>query len=124
MQELQPAPGCAIGDSFPDRAETLAWWEANYANDRLEYFQLQIYCKKFNTEFKMRNMAVGNMDYPFINLRGTPWFGILYFLGRLRRAIFNRLHTILKTLVLQTSSSPNIVLDTMVRLRHLSVPAS
>ena len=103
---------------------SLAWWEANYANDRLEYFQLQIYCKKFNTEFKMRNMAVGNMDYPFINLRGTPWFGILYFLGRLRRAIFNRLHTILKTLVLQTSSSPNIVLDTMVRLRHLSVPAS
>ena len=51
VQELQPAPGCAMGDSFPDRAETLARWEANYANDRLDYFQLQIYCKTFNTEF-------------------------------------------------------------------------
>ena len=28
VQELQPAPGCAMGDSFPDRAETLARWEA------------------------------------------------------------------------------------------------
>ena len=51
VQELQPAPGCAMGDSFPDRAETLARWEANYANDRLDYFQLQIHCKTFNTEF-------------------------------------------------------------------------
>ena len=28
VQDLQPAPGCAMGDSFPDRAETLAQWEA------------------------------------------------------------------------------------------------
>ena len=28
VQELQPAPVCAMGDSFPDRAETLARWEA------------------------------------------------------------------------------------------------
>ena len=41
--------GLCNGDSSPDRAETLARWEASSANNRLEYFQL--HCETFNTEF-------------------------------------------------------------------------